>query len=230
MERRSFMAGPSPNWSNGSGGVTPSPRFVRLEEVNLRLLIVLPACIVLASGCALLFGQSPGVTAEWDIRKTIQDVIADTNRLRPVLEQIKPQDWVSKGAPQAYVGQWNSTRTQVEGLIGSAGLLSKDPEKISAALDTFFRLQTLELMLHSLAEGVRKYQNPALADLINGIVSEHGANRQRLQQYVVDLAATKEQEFAVIDKEAQRCRGMLSRQPPVHKPAAKAAPNSPEKK
>ena len=187
------------------------------------------ALLSLLMASAPLCAQASGVVAEWDIRKNIQDVIADANRLRPILDQIKPQEWVSKGAPQAYVGQWNSTRTQVEGLVVSAGLLAKDPEKISAALDTFFRLQTLELMLNSLAEGVRKYQNPALADLINGVISEHGGNRQRLQQYVVDLAATKEQEFAIIDKEAQRCRGALTRHPAA-KPAVKSVPQGSERK
>lgn len=177
---------------------------------------------------APLFAQAPGVVAEWDIRKNIQDVVADTNRLRPIIEQIKPKEWVAKGAPQAYLVQWDKTRIQVDGLAGSAGLLSKDPEKISAALDTFFRLQYVEMMLNSLAEGVRKYQNPALADLITGIVSSQAANRQKLQQYVVDLAATKEQEFAIIDKEAQRCRGALTRQP-VRPPSKSASPGAERK-
>jgi len=39
------------------------------------------------------------------------------------------------------------------------------------------------------------------------------ASRDRLRHYVVELAAIKEQEFAIMDQEAQRCRAMLSRQP-----------------
>jgi hypothetical protein len=172
-----------------------------------------------------------GVTAEWDIRKTIQDVMDDAKRLIPVLDQIKPKEWVAKGAPQTYVDQWTRCRTQVEGVVGSAGILVKDPEKLTAALDAFLRLQMLEGNMASLAEGVRRYQNPALADLLLGIVSEHGTNRQRLQQYVVDLATTKEQEFLVVDKEAQRCRGVLSRQPvPAPKPAPPKTEAKPERK
>ena len=71
----------------------------------------------------------------------------------------------------------------------------------------------------SVVEGVRKYQNPALANLMQGVLGENSANRDRLRQYVQDLAAQKEQEFAVADKEAQRCRATLMRQqaPPGRK-------------
>ncbi len=191
----------------------------RLKEVISELKTIV---LLLLAACLPLVAQSQGVTPEWDVRKTIQEIPADAGRLRPILEQIKPQEWVAKGAPQAYVGQLASTRTQVDGLVSSAGLLMKEPEKLTAALDTFLRLQTIELMLHSLAEGVRRYQNPALADLLLGMVSENGATRQHLQQYLVDLAVEKEQECAIMDKEAQRCRGTLSRQPA--RPVTKQAP------
>ena len=69
------------------------------------------------------------------------------------------------------------------------------------------------LPLTSLIEGVRKYQNPALADLLRGVMSENNASRQQLRQYLVDLAAIKEQEFKVMDQEAQRCREVISGQP-----------------
>jgi hypothetical protein len=34
-----------------------------------------------------------------------------------------------------------------------------------------------------------------------------------LQQYILELASAREQEFRVADQEAQRCRQSLSRQP-----------------
>src|ERR1017187_1502277 len=58
-----------------------------------------------------------------------------------------------------------------------------------------------------------KYWNPAVADLLNSQMAENGANRERFQRYILDLAATHEQECAVMDHEAQRCRGMLAKQP-----------------
>jgi hypothetical protein len=69
-------------------------------------------------------------------------------------------------------------------------------------------------------EGVRNYQNPAVGDLLLGVAAENSENRDKLRQYITDLALTKEQEFEVADKEAQRCRGMLSKQTPPKPPVA----------
>src|ERR1039458_8629931 len=71
----------------------------------------------------------------------------------------------------------------------------------------------LEQIVFSIEEGIRKYWNPAVADLLNSQMAENGANRERFQRYILDLAATHEQECAVMDHEAQRCRGMLAKQP-----------------
>ena len=40
------------------------------------------------------------------------------------------------------------------------------PEKLSLALDAYFRWEALQARLTTLAEGVRKYQNPALAAIM----------------------------------------------------------------
>ena len=36
---------------------------------------------------------------------------------------------------------------------------------------------------------MRKYWNPAVADLLNSQMAENGANRDRFQRYILDLAA-----------------------------------------
>jgi hypothetical protein len=167
-------------------------------------------CLILAMAAP---AQQKGVESQWDIGQTLKAISAHALRVKSVLDQVQPKQWVAKGAPEAYIGQWNSTRTQAQGLSTVAEMLSRDPEKLTAALDMLFRLQTLDSLLSSLTEGVRKYQNPATADLLSGVISENGANRQRLQQYVTDLAALKEQEFKVVDQEAQRCRASLLKQP-----------------
>ena len=61
--------------------------------------------------------------------------------------------------------------------------------------------------------GLRKYQNPALADLIESVAAEDRASEDRLKQYLLELASEKEQQIDVMDQEAQRCRAILSRQP-----------------
>ena len=111
-------------------------------------------------------------------------------------------------------------------MANDARNLDRNPEKLTDALQTLFRIRTLESMVASLSEGIRKYQNPPMADLLNAAVAENAANRDRLQQYVFELATEKENEFRVADEEAQRCRASLSRQPAGRD---RAAPSKQEK-
>jgi len=154
-----------------------------------------------------------GVSADWDVTKSVAALSAQAARLKPILDQLTPQEWVAKGAPQTYVQQWKSAGDELGYLVTSAKALEKQPERLTLALDTYFRLQALESRLSSLADGVRNYQNPAVGDLMLGVLAENSSNRDNLRQYITDLAAQKEQEFQVVDKEAQRCRGILTRQP-----------------
>ena len=74
------------------------------------------------------------------------------------------------------------------------------------ALDLYFRLQAVEWRLQSLSEGARKYQSPAAGDQLAEAVGVHATKRDQLREYITDLAAQNEQEFAVMEREAQRCR------------------------
>jgi len=143
----------------------------------------------------------------------LADLATETQRFKPILDQVDPQAWVAAGAPETYVAQLKSTRSEVDYLITATKALAQRPEKLALALETLFRMQAVEAFLRSLGEGIRRYQNPALADLLNGLTSETLASRDRLRNYVVELAAIKEQEFAIMDQEAQRCRATISRQP-----------------
>jgi hypothetical protein len=162
--------------------------------------------------------QSAGVSSEWDVRKLLDNLDLQAQHLKPIIDQVKPEAWASKGAPAAYVGQWKTAQTELHNLLSSSDALSKDPEKLTLALDTYLRMQAMESTLGSLIEGIRKYQNPALADLTQSVVTENSNNRDRLRSYLRDLAAQKEQEFQIADREAQRCRGMLLNQPAPKKP------------
>lgn len=164
---------------------------------------------------AALSAQS--VSADWDVSKSVAALSAQAARLKPILDQLTPQQWVAKGAPQTYVQQWKGAEDELGYLVNSAKALEKQPERLTLALDTYFRLQSLEMRLNSLADGVRTYQNPAVGDLLLGVLAENSLNRDHLRQYITDLAAQKEQEFQIVDKEAQRCRGVLSRQPAPRK-------------
>jgi hypothetical protein len=173
-------------------------------------------CLAFVSCCAVLAQTSQpnaGVASEWDVRKLLESLELQAQHWKPIINEVKPESWLEKGAPQTYVAQWNSAHNQLNYLLASSEALSKEPERLTLALDTLFRMQAMQSTLVSVVEGIRRYQNPALADLMQSAVNENSTNQDKLRQYVQDLAIQKEQEFQVADREAQRCRETLMKQP-----------------
>ncbi|MBX9600118.1 MAG: hypothetical protein K2X35_03900 [Bryobacteraceae bacterium] len=156
-------------------------------------------------------GQS--APAEWDTRQSIDALVRSLERAKPLLEQAEPDKWVSRGASDVYVQQFQSLKHEIEAGRAAAADFSRKPDQISPALALYLRLESLENRMNSIVEGIRRYQNPALADLVQSQVSEVTTNRERLGPLLLDLAKVREQEFQIADQEAQRCRGSLSRQP-----------------
>lgn len=196
----------------------------------------LVSCVFLVS-CALALGQTSdssafhpaaapppatdqGVASEWDARKLIDALSAQAQHLKPIIDQVHPADWQSKGASETYVAQWNSAQAQLKYLISSSEAFSRQPERLPLGLEIYFRMQSVESTLGSLTEGVRKYQNPALASIMQSVIAENSTNRDRLRQYLQDLATQKEEEFRVADREAQRCRAAMLQQPLPNKKKA----------
>jgi hypothetical protein len=173
------------------------------------------------TAAALSAQPAAGVPPEWETRKLLDSVVNNAKKLEPLVNEINPAGWKEKGAPDAYQQQWNSVRTAIRGLQSSSTQLSKEPTRLSFALDTLFRLDGLHIYIGSLASGVRRYQNPALADLMLGVADENAANRESLKQYALDLASSKEGEFKVMESEAQRCLSIIVKQAP---PAARPKP------
>lgn len=167
---------------------------------------------LLAAAAAALYGQDGGVAPEWDVRSNMAALTADIGKLQPLLAEMQPRDWVNKGAPAAYVKQHESAAASMQHLAAATGKLAAEPDRLTAALDAFFRMEKMELLLASLKEGARRYQSPALADRVTAAIAANSVHRDRLRQHVAELAATREQEFEIVDREAQRCRGVLSRQ------------------
>lgn len=173
--------------------------------------------LLLAAGLALgnLHAQAQAPAHQWDVRAILKEISDHAGRLVPVLDTVQPSTWANPGAPEAYETQWKSTRAQTQALQGDAKALMKNPEKLSEAMKVFFRMQSVEFMLGSLGAGVRRYDNPAKADQLASHAAENGGNRERFQQHIVELAARLEEEYEIMDYEAQRCRAIISRQPPA---------------
>jgi len=51
-------------------------------------------------------------------------------------------------------------------------------------------------------------------------MGEHATKRDQLRQFITDLATQNEQEFSVVEREAQRCREVQNKlAPPARSPA-----------
>jgi len=128
----------------------------------------------------------------------------------PLLNQVDAKGWVGKGASETYADQLQSVKDQTKAFSDGAKALSRNPEKLSASLELLFRIQWLDTMLPSVEEGTRKYQSAQLAQQLAATSAENGANRERFRRYIVNLAAEREHQFEVMDREAQRCRAALA--------------------
>lgn len=152
-----------------------------------------------------------GLENSWEIAPALQDTSAHATRLLGALGHINAEMWVANGASETYVSQLQSSKEQAQAIADGAKVLARNPEKLSGLIELLIRIQSLDNMLGSLAEGTRKYQGRlADAQALVALGSENDANRERLQQYIVNLARDREQEFKVMDQEAQRCRNLVT--------------------
>jgi len=178
--------------------------------------------MVLLLVCATAVGGQDGPPSHavsnlenpWEIKPVLEEIAMHAARLEAALDRLNAQSWVEKGASDTYTAQLESSKLQARAVGTEAYGLTVNPEKLSVALQVLFRIQGLEAMVASLEDAVRRYQSPADAQNLMRLMAEDGANRNRLQQYVVSLAAAREQDLVVMDREAQRCRAQVTQPPP----------------
>lgn len=177
-----------------------------MDVIPRRLLFLVGLC---AAALPAQPAPAAGLPPEWEVRQQLADLVSQTARLAPLLNQIEPQKWT--GVPQAYAAQQKSILTQINHTSQVVAALSRQPERMTLALDVYFRLQTLESQVLSFSDGIRRYQNPAVADLLTSLTNETAVSRERLREYVKELVAMREQERDLLEKEAQRCRSLPPR-------------------
>ena len=167
--------------------------------MRLRLLLSLSLAPVLS-----IFAQQPIAAIPGD-EPTIalySRLAEHAGRLIPMLAQMKTEVWVAKGASETYVQQTTSVTVQLQAVQHD--------------------MRSLQQHLDSVLSGLRRYQNPALADLIVSVAGEDTPDLQQLENHLVEIAAQKDKEYTVVEREAQRCRGMLVREPvPAPRPIRK---------
>jgi hypothetical protein len=160
------------------------------------------------------WAQRSGFETEWDVRKLLASLTSESQRVKPILIQADPNSWSDRAAAQSYLPQWTAAQNEIQYLAMTSEAFAKQPERLTLAMETFFRLESLERTLQSFVDGLKRYGNPAVAELLEGTLRDNSNNRERLREYLTELARTKEQEYRIMDEEAQRCRALLSKQPP----------------
>jgi hypothetical protein len=176
----------------------------------LRVLTLVACAVTVFAQAPVETQPHPGLETAWEIAPVLKELAAHAGRVLPLLDQLNVRSWVEKGASDTYLQQLQSSREQAQAVETEAKALAANPERLSPALQVLFRLQSLESMLASLGDGVRRYQNARDAQELAAVSAQSGASRDRLQRYIVNLAAEREQDLAVMDREAQRCRGILT--------------------
>ncbi len=89
-----------------------------------------------------LFGQQK--EAAWDDSPRAAELVTQVARMKPLLDQLLPEDWVAQGASVTYIQQWRTAQDELAALTGAANAFDKQPKKLTLALDTYFRLQSIE--------------------------------------------------------------------------------------
>lgn len=167
--------------------------------------------------CAAALGaqtpsQNPpaGLETDWEIGAMLKEIAAQAAHLIPALDHLDARSWVERGASETYGEQLQAAKEQARALSDGASSLAANPERLSAMLDVFFRMQAIDSMLQSVEEGVRQYGYKPDAQTLARLQADSSTNRDRLQRYIVNLAAEREREFQAMDREAQRCRAVVT--------------------
>jgi hypothetical protein len=172
-----------------------------------------------------------------DVSAAAKSIAERSAHLKPMLDEVHPPEWVAKGAPETYVSQWNSLKEQNQAIASDMAVIARNAEAkqndaVQAAtlgplLQALFRVHRFDGDLEGLRGAIRRYQNPALADLIESVAEGGERGVETLQRYAVQLAADKDRQLDVVDKEAQRCRALLAAQP-VSRPSAQRKTTAPQ--
>ena len=173
----------------------------------------LPYFLILAAMSGWAQQQTAGVENSWDVRTILQNLTKDTSELKTVVDGLKPQQWSNqKGAPTTYILQWQTAEQQLKDVSVTTAQLMQKTDSLALSLDDYFRLEALDVTTRALEQGVRNYADRATADRFSQLIARNFNNRERFRDYIRDLATNIEENFKIADGEAQRCRGIISRE------------------
>jgi hypothetical protein len=175
-------------------------------------------------GCALLASSAPwlraqatpvaaGSEADWDLRPRIDKLGHAIATLKPILDRVDPGQWAVEDGPAAYQKQLKSCQDEYGYVRNALARWSTQPNQLSLMLETLARIESLAQQAQSLARGVEKYQNPAVAELLIAQLQAMEGDLDWLRTQSLGLAVQREKELETAQKEAQRCRTQILQQP-----------------
>jgi hypothetical protein len=87
------------------------------------------------------------------------------------------------------------------------------PERLPVVVDTFLWIDRTNSMMASMTDGVRRYQNAAVADLLESARGQYSGAGEKLKEYMRQLAVSVDAQMQIAHEEAQRCRTELVTRP-----------------
>src|SRR5947199_1129044 len=82
-----------------------------------------------------------GLEPTWDVKQMLTDLAGQNEKLKPLLNQMKPEQWLANGAPPTYVHQYQEAQARVDDTIRAATALSLQTDNLPLALDAYFRME-----------------------------------------------------------------------------------------
>ena len=154
-----------------------------------------------------------GLETPDEARAIVMRVLKTDDQLKPLLAALNPKVWYeTKGAPSSYVPQWQAAQQQLADVDVVAKQFLQHIDRLTAAMDLYFRLEALEFSTRALNEGAQRYAERPAAEQLAAFVTQNFESRQRFREYLQDLANNVEQNYKTADEEAQRCRAMVNSQ------------------
>lgn len=172
---------------------------------------VLVAILLTAWFAALLPAQEDqGMLPSWEVAAIAQDLGEQVDQVEQTLAGVQPTTWAQAG--EAYAGQRDTLATELGYLKNSAAAMARRPESLPIVVDTFLWIDRANSMMVSITDGVRRYQDATVADVLESSRGQFSGTAEKLKEYMRQLAVSAEMKMDIAHEEAQRCRTeMLTR-------------------
>src|SRR5882724_1591791 len=118
--------------------------------LKLRLLV---AAFLIACPVSAQLRSANGFTDQ-DIAGIFNGLSQHAAKVEPMLQELRPADWVAKGAPDTYVAQWNASLQQLEGIRTDMSAMAQHPDHMTDGLKAMLRVRATHQVIIALMGGL----------------------------------------------------------------------------